>query len=266
MAIFRREERGVSGEWAPASPPWRLGEQDGAARFSDFRPRHSRLLPSHSRLLASPFSAFSPSPFPPSRPSFPPSRPHHSHLLPRHSRESGNPDDCSQARRPKSSTNSSQRIPSPFMGLQGQVSDFGAINDLHALRRRRPRFGRQPRAPPHPRQTTLATMTRSLSESIVESMASGAVAGRPQRQDPSHQRGEAGADVYLIRGWRGAVGAAAEPLAEALPDGGESACEVRAAMTAFRRPLWAVMAPNVHRASLLDCASVSCGMVCRSVR
>ena len=35
---------------------------------------------------------------------------------PRHSRESGNPDDCSQANHPKSSTNSSQRIPSPFMG------------------------------------------------------------------------------------------------------------------------------------------------------
>ena len=35
---------------------------------------------------------------------------------PRHSRESGNPDDCSQSNHPKSSTNSSQRIPSPFMG------------------------------------------------------------------------------------------------------------------------------------------------------
>ena len=35
----------------------------------------------------------------------------------RHSRESGNPDDCSQARHPKSGMNSSQRIPSPFMGL-----------------------------------------------------------------------------------------------------------------------------------------------------
>ena len=35
-------------------------------------------------------------------------------IAPRHSRESGNPDGCSQARRPKSSTNSSQRIPSPF--------------------------------------------------------------------------------------------------------------------------------------------------------
>ena len=37
-------------------------------------------------------------------------------LFPRHSRESGNPDDRSQASHPKSSTNSSQRIPSPFMG------------------------------------------------------------------------------------------------------------------------------------------------------
>ena len=39
--------------------------------------------------------------------------------LPRHSRESGNPDDCSQAHCPKPSLNSSRRIPSPFMGLQG---------------------------------------------------------------------------------------------------------------------------------------------------
>jgi len=37
-------------------------------------------------------------------------------LLPRHSRESGNPDGCSQARYPKSSTNRERQIPSPFMG------------------------------------------------------------------------------------------------------------------------------------------------------
>ena len=37
-------------------------------------------------------------------------------LLPRHSCESGNPDACNQARRPKPSTNPNQRIPSPFMG------------------------------------------------------------------------------------------------------------------------------------------------------
>ena len=43
-------------------------------------------------------------------------------FYPRHSRESGNPDACSQDRHPKSSTNSSQRIPSPFMGLQGEVN------------------------------------------------------------------------------------------------------------------------------------------------
>ena len=42
-------------------------------------------------------------------------------LYPRHSRESGNPDGCSQARRPKSSMNPNQRIPSPFMDLQAQV-------------------------------------------------------------------------------------------------------------------------------------------------
>jgi len=37
----------------------------------------------------------------------------------RHSRESGNPDDCRQSSHSKSITNSSQRIPYPFMGLQG---------------------------------------------------------------------------------------------------------------------------------------------------
>ena len=50
------------------------------------------------------------------------SLPRHSRpLYPRHSRESGNPDDCSQVRHPKSSTNPNQRIPSPFMDLQAQV-------------------------------------------------------------------------------------------------------------------------------------------------
>ena len=38
---------------------------------------------------------------------------------------------------------------------------------------------------------------------------------------------KAGADVYLIREGRGAVGAVVEPLAEALSDGGESAREVQ---------------------------------------
>ena len=40
-------------------------------------------------------------------------------LYPRHPRESGNPDDCSQDRHPKSRTNSGQRTPFPFTGLQG---------------------------------------------------------------------------------------------------------------------------------------------------
>ena len=35
---------------------------------------------------------------------------------PGHSRESGNPDGYNQSSHSKSSTNSSQRIPSPFMG------------------------------------------------------------------------------------------------------------------------------------------------------
>ena len=57
---------------------------------------HSRAMPFHSRVLS-----------------------FHSRALPRHSRESGNPDGFSQVRYPKSSTNRNQRIPSPFMGLQG---------------------------------------------------------------------------------------------------------------------------------------------------
>ena len=40
-------------------------------------------------------------------------------LTPRHSRESGNPEDCSQASHPKSSINSSQRIPFSLYGLAG---------------------------------------------------------------------------------------------------------------------------------------------------
>ena len=38
---------------------------------------------------------------------------------------------------------------------------------------------------------------------------------------------KAGADVYLVLGRRGAVGAFAEPFAESLADGGESAREVQ---------------------------------------
>ena len=48
----------------------------------------------------------------------------YSRFSPRHSRESGNPEGCSQARQLKSSTNSSRRLPSPFMGLRGRVSNF----------------------------------------------------------------------------------------------------------------------------------------------
>ena len=49
-------------------------------------------------------------------PSFPPFHLVIPALPPRHSRESGNPEGCNQARHPKSSTNTNQRIPSPFMG------------------------------------------------------------------------------------------------------------------------------------------------------
>ena len=68
-------------------------------------------------------------------------------------------------------------------------------------------------------------MAHSLSESIVGSMAS---ARSPDfHSDRTHliSGAEAGADVYPIRGGRGADGAVAEPLAESLADGGESARE-----------------------------------------
>ena len=48
----------------------------------------------------------------------------YSRFSPRHSRFRGNPEGCSQARQLKSSMNSSQRIPPPFMGLRGRVSNF----------------------------------------------------------------------------------------------------------------------------------------------
>ena len=54
-------------------------------------------------------------------------------------------------------------------------------------------------------------------------------------------------------------------LRKGLADAENPPVKVRAAMTAFRRPIWAVMVPNVHRASPLDCASVRFGMVCRMV-
>ena len=74
----------------------------------------------------------------------------------------------------------------------------------------------------HPRQTTLATMTRSRSESVVGSMAS--ARSLDVHGDKTHRMSgaKAGADVYPVRGRRGAVGAVAEPLAGALADGGES--------------------------------------------
>ena len=48
------------------------------------------------------------------------------------------------------------------------------------------------------------------------------VVGLAQRQNPSHQRREAGVDVYLVRRGRGAVGAVVEPLAESPPDAGKA--------------------------------------------
>ena len=68
-------------------------------------------------------------------------------------------------------------------------------------------------------------MTQSRAESIVGSTAS----ARPLDlySDKTHRisGAEAGADVYLIRERRGAVGAVAEPFSESPPDGGESARE-----------------------------------------
>ena len=70
-------------------------------------------------------------------------------------------------------------------------------------------------------------MTRNLSASVIGSTANAEVVGLPLRQDPSHQRGEAGEDVYPVGGWRGAVGSVVEPFSESSPDGGESAREAQ---------------------------------------
>ena len=79
----------------------------------------------------------------------------------------------------------------------------------------------------HPRQTALTTMAQSLSESVVESMASAMSLDVHSDKTRRVSGAKAGADVYpVVRGRRGAVGAVAEPLAE------------------FRRPLLAVMVPN----------------------
>ena len=77
----------------------------------------------------------------------------------------------------------------------------------------------------HPRQTALATTARSSSDSVVGSMAS--ARSFDFHSDRTHliSGAKAGADVCLIRGRRGAVGAVAEPLAEPLSGGGESAHE-----------------------------------------
>ena len=74
----------------------------------------------------------------------------------------------------------------------------------------------------HPRQTTLATMRRSLSESVVGSMAS--ASSMDVHSDKTHRMSgaKAGADVCPLGRRRGAVGAVAEPLAEALADGGKA--------------------------------------------
>ena len=77
----------------------------------------------------------------------------------------------------------------------------------------------------HPRQTTLTTMAQSRSESVVGSMASARSLDFHSDRTRLISGAKAGADVYLILGRRGAVGAVVEPLAETLPNGGESAYE-----------------------------------------
>ena len=79
----------------------------------------------------------------------------------------------------------------------------------------------------HPRQTTLATMAQSRSESVVGSMASARSPDFHSERTHLISGAKAGADVYLILGRRGAVGPVAEPLAETLADDGESAREVQ---------------------------------------
>ena len=81
----------------------------------------------------------------------------------------------------------------------------------------------------HPRQTALATMTHGRSESVVGSMAS--ARSLDVHSDKTHRMS-------------GAVGDVAEPLSEARRTAENPPVNVRAAMTEFWRPLWAVMVPN----------------------
>ena len=82
--------------------------------------------------------------------------------------------------------------PAPFSlsGLQGRVLGFGAVNDLHAVRRRRQRFGPPPRAAPHPALCQKAAQRRQAKAKYARESAalSRRFRRRPQRARNPIQR------------------------------------------------------------------------------
>ena len=110
----------------------------------------------------------------------------------------------------------------------------------------------------HPRRTTLATMRRSRSESVVGYMAS--EMALDVHGDKTHRMSgaKAGADVCPVRGWRRATLGGA-------PDGGESAREVQVGDDGVLASALGGYGAERRRASPLDCASARFGMVCRIV-
>ena len=117
----------------------------------------------------------------------------------------------------------------------------------------------------HPRQTALTTMARILSESVVGSMASARPLDVHSAKTRRMSGAKAGADVCPVRRRRGAVGPVADPLAETLPDGGESAREGRGGDDGVLASAFGGYGSERWRASPLDCASARFGMVCRRV-
>ena len=109
----------------------------------------------------------------------------------------------------------------------------------------------------HPRQTTLATMTRSLSESIVGSMAS--ARSLDVHSDKTHRMSGAKAGAERSD-------PVAEPLSEALADGGESARERQSGDDCVPASALGGYGSERRKASPLDCTSVRCDVVCRRVR
>ena len=120
------------------------------------------------------------------------------------------------------------RLPKPFRrgSERGSAPDEGAVRSQNRLAGGHPRpvFGAKSRVY-RLSHVRMPAERAYLFPQIRASQAAVRHHDHPQRQNPSHQRREAGADVCLIRGRRGADGSVAEPLAEARAGGGESTHE-----------------------------------------